>query len=94
MAPCFGTIAKIIKKNKSTKIITVVHNLIPHERHFGDAKLSAYFMKNIDGCVAMSKSVLADSKKIDSTKPSVFSPHPLYDNFRLAKSKEEALKEL
>ena len=94
MAPCFGTIAKIIRKNKSTKILALVHNLLPHDRHFGDNQLSNYFLKNIDGFVAMSKSVLDDLNKFDDTKPKLFSPHPLYDNFGMAKSREEALKAL
>jgi len=94
MAPCFGTIASIIKKNKSTKIIALVHNLLPHERHFGDKLLSTYFMKNSDGFIAMSQSVLIDLKSIDNTKPKLFSPHPLYDNFGESKSREEALKTL
>ncbi len=94
MAPCFGTIAKHIKKNNSTKIIAIVHNLIPHEPHVGDTKLSSYFMKNSDGFVAMSNSVLGDIKNIDNTKPALFSPHPLYDNFGKAKTREEALKAL
>lgn len=94
MAPCFGTIAKKIRKNKVTKIIAVVHNLMPHERHTGDCFLSKYFMKYMDGFIAMSESVLHDLSSFDRNKPKVFSPHPLYDNFGIKKSKEEALKSL
>lgn len=94
MAPCFGTIAKYIKKNNTTKILAVVHNLIPHEKRLGDTMLTKYFLKRIDGFVAMSKSVLADLEKFDTSKPKVFSPHPLYDNFGIPKSKEEALNSL
>ena len=89
-----GTIAKQIKKNNFTKILAVVHNLIPHEKRMGDTPLTKYFLKPIDGFVAMSKSVLADLEKFDTTKPKVFSPHPLYDNFGAEKSREDALNAL
>lgn len=94
MAPCFGTIAKQIKKNEKTKIISLVHNLVPHEKRFGDSGLTNYFVKQVDGFIAMSSSVLKDIEQFNITKPKVFSPHPLYDNFGESKSREEALKAL
>jgi len=94
MAPCFGTIAKQIKKNGTTKILAVVHNLIPHEKRIGDTGLTKYFVKQADGFLAMSNSVLNDIEQFNSTKPKVFSPHPLYDNFGETRSREEALKAL
>ena len=94
MAPCFGIIAKQIKKNKHTKILALVHNLVPHEKRIGDNGLTNYFVKKMDGFIAMSNSVLDDIEKFDSTKPKVFSPHPLYDNFGEAISREDALKAL
>jgi D-inositol-3-phosphate glycosyltransferase len=92
MAPCFGTIAKQIKKNGTTKIIALVHNLIPHEKRIGDRGLTQFFIKKMDGFIAMSKSVLKDIEKFDASKQKMLSPHPLYDNFGEAKSREEALK--
>lgn len=94
MAPCFGTIAKQIKKNNHTKNLALVHNLIPHEKRMGDAKLTNMFVDKMDGFISMSKSVLADIEKFDTKKPKVFSPHPLYDNFGEIKSRQEALKGL
>ena len=94
MAPCFGTIAKQIKKNGTTKVIALVHNLVPHEKRFGDTGLTNYFVKQMDGFIAMSKSVLTDIEKFDSTHPKVISPHPLYDNFGEAKSRTAALEAL
>lgn len=35
MGPCFGTIARIVKKNKHTKIISLFDNVIPHEKRMG-----------------------------------------------------------
>ena len=42
----------------------------------------------------MSKSVEADIDIFDTTKPRIFSPHPLYDNFGKAVGRTEALAKL
>ena len=94
MGPCLGTIARRIRKNKHTKIIAVVHNIIPHEKRFGDNALNKYFVKSVDAFMSMSQSVLDDLKTFDAQKPKLLSPHPLYDNFGAAKTREEALKAL
>lgn len=94
MAPSLGTIARRIRKNKHTKVIVVVDNIIPHEKRFGDNALNKYFVKSVDAFVAMSQSVLDDLKTFDNQKPKLLSPHPLYDNFGKAKTREEALNSL
>ncbi len=81
MAPCFGKIARIIKKNNHSKIISIIDNIIPHEKRTGDRALANYFIKAIDGFIAMSKSVLNDLETFDNKKPKIFCAHPLYDNF-------------
>ena len=92
MAPCLGTISGIAKKNKETKVISILDNIIPHEKRICDKQLSRYFVKNVDGFVAMSQSVLDDLQKFDSEKPRSFCPHPLFDNFGEAISKASAKK--
>ncbi len=94
MAPCFGTIARIVKKNKHTKIITIVDNMIPHERRFHDTILSKYFIKPIDAFIAMSQSVYNDIEQFDTRKPKKLSPHPLFDNFGSMISKEKAIENI
>ncbi len=83
MAPCFGTICRIIKRNRHTRIISIVDNLIPHEKRPGDRWLIRYWVNCVDGYIAMSRSVENDIKIFIRTdpKPTIFSPHPLYDNF-------------
>ena len=94
MAPCFGTICRIIKGNRHTKIVTIIDNLIPHEHRPGDRLLSGYWIGSVDGCVAMSHSVMDDLEKFDPGKPKVCCPHPLYDNFGDPVSKKEAMQRL
>jgi glycosyltransferase involved in cell wall biosynthesis len=90
MAPCLGTIARIVKTNGKTKVISIIDNIIPHEKRPGDFAFAKYFVKHVDGFIAQSKSVLEDLNKFDNTKPKLFSPHPLYDNFGEAVTKAEA----
>ena len=94
MAPCLGTIARIVKDNKKTKVVSVIDNIIPHEKRMGDRALSNYFVNSVDGFIAQSRSVLDDLNTFDSSKPKIFSPHPLYDNFGPAVSKAEAIQKL
>lgn len=92
MAPCFGTISRITKRNNHTKVVTIIDNIIPHEKRFGDRALAKYFSNSIDGFVTMSRKVLEDVALFDKVKPRIFSPHPIYDNFGQPVSKEVALK--
>jgi glycosyltransferase involved in cell wall biosynthesis len=93
MAPCLGTIARLIKST-STKIVAICDNVIPHEKRPGDKQLTQYFVNSCDAFVVMSKSVEEDLRKFDTVKPSTFIPHPVYDIFGKAVSKEEAQKKL
>jgi len=94
MAPCFGTIARIAKKNKHTKVITILDNLIPHEKRPGDKILTNYYVKSSDGFLAMSKSVYDDINYFDNKKPRCLSPHPIFDNFGEKIEKSKALEDL
>ncbi len=94
MAPCFGTIARIVRGNKSTKIISILDNIIPHEKRPGDMQFSRYFSKSVDAFVGMSKSVLNDLNIFDTQKPRSFCPHPLYDNFGAHVQREKAIENL
>ena len=92
MAPCFGTIARIVKRNRHTRLISILDNVIPHEHRPGDKMFVRYFIRPTDGFVAMSKSVLEDLRLFTTTKPAVFSPHPLYDHYGERLSRETALQ--
>ncbi|HET6244843.1 MAG: glycosyltransferase [Bacteroidetes bacterium] len=94
MGPCFGTIARIAKRNNKTKIACILDNVIPHESRPGDKQLTAYFLKPVDAFIAMSDSVLKDLDFFDKAKPRKISPHPLFDNFGAAISKNEACARL
>lgn len=95
MAPCMGTIARVIRKNCKAKIISLTHNMIPHEPNLLDKFLPSYFVKAMDGFVALSQSVIEDINKFDKRNcPKVFYPHPIYDHYGERLERNTALQAL
>jgi len=94
VAPSLGKIARIIRKNKHTKIISIIDNIIPHEHRPGDKQLASYWVNSVDGFVTMSRAVLDDLNLFDKEKPKKFCPHPLYDHYGSVTSKAIAKKAL
>lgn len=94
MAPCLGTICRIAKSNKHTKIISILDNIIPHEKRIGDTLFTKYFVNSVDGFIAMSDSVYNDLSVFNTTKPRLLNPHPLFDNYGESVSKQEAIQQL
>lgn len=93
MAPCMGTIARRIRKNGHTKVIALVHNMIPHEPNVLDKFLPPYFVKSMNGFMALSESVVKDIEKLDKRNcPKRFSPHPIYDHYGDLLPRETALQ--
>lgn len=93
-SPCLGTISRIVRTNKHTKVIVIIDNLIPHESRIGDNILNKYFVNSVDGFVTMSKSVFNDLNKFDVYKKKTLTVHPLYDNFGEIISKDDAIAHL
>lgn len=94
-APCYAKMAKIISKNKSTRCIGLVHNMMPHEKSLLDRLFSPLFVKKMHAFAALSKSVLDDVSRLDKkSKPKLFSPHPLYDHYGDREDKSVALSSL
>jgi glycosyltransferase involved in cell wall biosynthesis len=94
MGPCLGTILRIVKKNKHTKVVCIADNIIPHEKRPGDTLFTKYFVKPIDAFITMSEKVLNDLSVFKIQQPAKFVPHPLYDNFGEKMSKEVAREKL
>ena len=92
MAPCLGTIAKLIRK--TTKVFAITDNVIPHEQRIGDNLLTRYFVKSCDAFLTLSSSVLDDLLKFTDTKEKIFIPHPIYDSFGEIVEKNKARKNL
>jgi len=90
MAPCFGTIARVARSSK-TRMVAMIHNMIPHEPTILDKLFPKYFVDSMDGFVAMAESVVVDINHFDKhSKPKVVSPHPIYDHYGALMTKKEA----
>ena len=93
-APIYGTIARIVRKNKKTKIIVISHNIIPHERKPGDRVFTKYFFNSVDYFITMSKSVQKDLFSLYPNAKEKLLFHPVYSNFGEAVTKDIARKKL
>ncbi len=80
LGPCLGTILRIAARNKTTKIICIADNVIPHEKRPGDKPFTQYFVGPVSSFITMSKQVKEDLKTF-TKKPATLVPHPLYDQF-------------
>tara|TARA_Y100000589_G_scaffold218920_1_gene206627 strand:+ start:16368 stop:17480 length:1113 start_codon:yes stop_codon:yes gene_type:complete len=80
MGPSLGTVIRLAK-NKNTRVISILDNIIPHEKRPGDYILAKYYVNANDEFVAMSASVKEDMKKFTTTKPVKYIAHPIYDNY-------------
>jgi len=94
MAPAFGTIARLIRANGKTKIITIADNIIPHEQQFFDTAFTQYFIDSNNGFLAMSREVYAHIDLFTTGKPKKYVPHPMYDMFGPLLDKQEAKRKL
>lgn len=81
MAPCFGTILNLAKRNRHTRVICIADNIIPHEQRRGDLILTKYFINKVDSFVVMSETVRNDLLSIKKNSDITLIPHPLFDHF-------------
>jgi glycosyltransferase involved in cell wall biosynthesis len=81
MGPCLGTILRLVKRNRRTRVVCIADNVIPHEKRPGDTVFTRYFLRPVDAFVTMSRKVMSDLRGFEPDKPAEFVAHPLYDNF-------------
>lgn len=89
MAPCFGTIARLARRNGHTKVLCQIDNVEPHEHHFTDRPFNRYYLHSVDGFIYMSEQVHRELSAYTSA-PALFSPHPLFENFGERVERNEA----
>lgn len=78
------------KLNKKTVRISILDNVIPHERRFFDGIANRIFLKNNDGFIVMSDKVLADLLKLKPEAKYLRVNHPLYNHFGAKIDQNEA----
>lgn len=91
-SPSLGAVLK--RQGKSTKRISILDNVIPHEKRFFDKRANDFFLKYNDGFVVMSDAVLADLLSLKPDAKYLRIDHPVYNHFGNKVSREEASKRL
>lgn len=94
MGPALGSICRLARMNKHTKVVCIADNIIPHEKRPGDRLFTDYFVKGVDGFIAMSREVLQDIDLFVKQPVKCLAAHPVYDHYGVPLSKDEALREL
>lgn len=92
MGPCLGYVSGKLKKK--TKVVTIVHNAIPHEKSKLDRILSNYFFKRTQHVVALSEAVKKDITNAYPSLPVSLIPHPNYTHFGTSLPTNEAREKL
>ena len=93
LAPCLGTVLRIVRSRHSSTA-ALVHNMLPHEKRPGDRLLSRYFAGSVNAFLALSASVASDIRIFSPHKPVAVVPHPVYDSYGAAVGRAEALAHL
>ena len=87
-APCLGFVARHI--GPRCKVIGILDNVIPHEKHFFDTPLTRYFLSGVDGCVTLCNEVGEDLERIKPGAVRTVQPHPIYSHFGEKMAREDA----
>ena len=66
---------------RNCKVIGILDNVIPHERHWFDKPLTRLFLGTLDGAVTLCEEVGRDLKSLRADVPHVVLPHPIYTHF-------------
>jgi glycosyltransferase involved in cell wall biosynthesis len=91
-APSLGYVSGRLRKKGKTKSIAILDNVIPHEPKPGDMALIRYYLKRVDGFIAMSSVVEKDLLSLKPEAKYIVKAHPIYEHFGQNMDKAEARK--
>jgi len=92
-APSLGYVAGNLKK-KSCKVISILDNVVPHEKKFYDIPFSKYFLQRNSGFVVMSDTVKNDLLQLKPDAKFIEHEHPFYNHFGNKIDRSEACHKL
>lgn len=91
-APSLGYITRGMRGR--CKVVSILDNVIPHERHFFDAPLTKYFLGGSDGCITLCEAVAEDLRTLKPEAKCAVIPHPLYSQFGPKRNRRECEEKL
>ncbi len=90
--PSLGAVAA--RMAPETRVVSVLDNVLPHERRFFDLPLTRRFLARNHGFVVMSEAVEKDLNRFRPEAARLFHRHPVYDHFGEALDRSEARRAL
>ena len=92
LAPALGYIARKLRKDFTT--VSVLHNVLPHERRFFDKPLTRYFLKGCHGYVVLNRESGRELRELMPEAKMTELFHPLYEHFGAGVDRAEAQRRL
>jgi glycosyltransferase involved in cell wall biosynthesis len=92
--PCFGTIARWVKRGTSTKVLAICDNVLPHERRPFDITFTRYAFAPVDAFIVQSDAVERDLLRFRPGAHARNVPHPIYNLFGRTVPKDRARSDL
>ena len=91
-APSLGWVARHV--GAKCRVVGILDNVIPHERHWFDTPLTKWFLRGLDGAVTLCEEVQRDLLKLRGDIPHIVLPHPIYTHFGEKLPREQAEQRL
>jgi glycosyltransferase involved in cell wall biosynthesis len=88
--PCFGTIARLVRRWTGARILFICDNVIPHEKRVGDTAFTRYAFGPVDAFIAQSGAVEKDLRSFWPQAKYELVPHPVYEIFGASLPKDQA----
>lgn len=88
VAPALGMVCSLV--NKTTRVVALIHNAIPHEKRFFDKAFAKYFFRKCDSFIVLSEPVKDDLQMLIPKADILVTPHPIYDQYKERINKSEA----
>ena len=92
--PCFGTIARLVKRETKAQVLFICDNVIPHERRPGDRLFTRYAFGAVDHYIVQSAAVGRELQAFRPGAHAAFAAHPVYEIFGAGMPKAAARRKL
>lgn len=91
-APSLGYVARRLRK--CCRVVSILHNVIPHEPKPFDKPLTRYFLSGCTGNVTLCEEVAQDLDRLAPKADRTVLFHPIYTHFGAKLPREEAVRAL
>jgi glycosyltransferase involved in cell wall biosynthesis len=91
--PALSTIARLVKKNKNTKVIFLVENYVSHEKRWFDSFSTKYTFRFADAFICQSKYINEQISADFKNKPIHQTTLSIYDCYDLNKYNKQSARE-